>query len=345
MIIYVILGILIAFPLLVISFGYFLSGGNYTGPVSAHFNGKRFKNPSGRDANSFKDVGKYIKDRKPDAWSYNKEAYVRQEELPNAKAEEIQYLFVNHSTFLIQHQGHNILTDPIWSKRCSPFQFAGPKRFRPPGLEFSYLPSIDLVLISHNHYDHLDKNTIKALNKNHNPTYLVPLGVDKIMKKWGCENVISLDWWQNKKVDNLEITAIPANHFSSRGTFDRNTTLWCGYVIKSDNKTIYYVGDTGYGPNFGLVKEKFPPIDLSFIPIGAFRPEWFMGPIHVTPEEGIKIHLDVASKKSVAMHFGTFPLADDNSQRAISRLRSELDRLAISESEFSVPQEGIVYQE
>ena len=338
-----ILGIIILIPLLFVIIGYLLSGGNYTGPASDHFNGKRFQNPSRRKANSFKQVGEYVQKREPDKWTPNPNAYVRTETPPLPDPNDIQYIFVNHSSFLIQHQGLNILTDPIWSKRCSPFQFIGPQRQRPPGLDFSSLPKIDIVLISHNHYDHLDKGTIKKLNKDHEPTYVVPLGVDIIMKKWGCKKVKSLDWWQSISVDSLHIHSAPANHFSSRGTFDRNTTLWCGYIIKSEDKTIYYVGDTGYGDNFKLIPEKFPSIDLSFIPIGAFKPEWFMGPIHVTPEEAVEIHKDVQSKKSVAMHFGTFPLADDNPERAIKRLIASLSKNQIGRKEFIIPEEGKIY--
>jgi len=342
-IIWILLGIVLLFCVLFFCFAYFLSGGNYQGPVSDHFNGKRFQNPSGVNAKGFKDVAKFIKTRELDKWNNNFNAYVRNEKLPETNPKNFQFLFVNHSSFLLQHQGLNILTDPIWSKRCSPFQFAGPARYRPPGLGFDYLPNIDVVLISHNHYDHLDKNTIKKLNQKHNPVYLVPLGVDKIMKKWGCKKVVALDWWETYAMGSLNFMATPANHFSSRGTFDRNTTLWCGYILRSVFKTIYYVGDTGYGKNFKNFKDKVGSIDITFIPIGAFKPEWFMGPIHVSPEEAIKLHFEIDSKQSVAMHFGTFPLADDNPERAIKRLNAAMDKNMLTKEDFLIPQEGIVY--
>lgn len=334
--------VIVSLPIIVILVGYLLSAGNYKGPRSSHFNGKRFLNPSRRSAGSFKDVGDYVRKRKPDKWIYRPNAFVKEDPIPEPHPDKIQYLFINHSTFLIQVDGLNILTDPIWSKRCSPFQFAGPKRMRPPGLKFDLLPNIDIVLISHNHYDHLDVGTIKRLNKNHKPIYVVPLGVSTFMKKLGCKNIIELDWWQAHNLHGLKVTPTPANHFSSRGTFDRNTTQWSGYVINSKKYQIYFVGDTGYGDNFKDLKDKMGPMDLSFIPIGAYLPKWFMGPIHVCPEEAVQIHLDVESKKSVAMHFGTFPLADDNPERSTRELAEARVLKGITEEDFVIPKEGVV---
>ncbi len=334
---------LISIPLLTILVGYILSTRPYKGPITQHFNGKRFQNPSRRKANSFKEVGQYIQKREPDKWAFQNDAFIRKELPPVPNEEQVQFIFINHSTFLIQHKGLNILTDPIWSKRCSPFQFIGPQRMRPPGLDFDALPKIDVVLISHNHYDHMDKNTIKRLNKVHQPTYICPLGNDKILKSWGCKNIVCKDWWSVTEIADLQFHIIPANHFSSRGFYDRNTSQWCGFYIQSNQRRIYYVGDTGYGDNFEEVKSRIGSPDLSFIPIGAFKPEWFMGPIHVTPEEAIQIHLDVESTKSIAMHFGTFPLADDNPKRAKERLLKGLKKAQLNESDFEIVEEGKVH--
>ena len=323
---------------------YLLSTKAYKGPISSHFDGKRFKNPSRVQAKGFKDVSKYARTRTQDKWTYNYETYVRETPLPKPPKESVQYTFVNHSTFLIQHMGTNILTDPIWSKRCSPFQWAGPARQRPPGIKFEDLPKIDIVLISHNHYDHLDKNTIRRLCKKWNPTFIVPLGVGQIVRKYKGNKIIELDWWQSSRIENLVIKALPANHFSSRGTFDRNTSLWAGFSIQSISKKIYYVGDTGYSDIFKTIGEREGPFDLAFIPIGAYLPRWFMSPIHISPEEAVKVHRDIRSKKSVAMHFGTFKLADDNPERSQKELAEAMSANNIDAQEFQVPEEGFFYQ-
>ena len=239
---------LIVFVLLVILIGTSLSTAPFKGPESDHFNGRHFINPSRIPAKGFKDVAGYAQKRKPDKWPRDLDQSVRSQPIPIPDGTQIQYTFVNHSTFLIQHDGISILTDPIWSQRCSPFQFMGPKRQRPPGVPFSLLPKIDLVLISHNHYDHLDRLTVKKLMREHDPEFVVPLGVASLLRKWGCQRVTELDWHGSSTHAALSITALPANHFSSRGTRDRNTSLWCGYLISSAQKKIYYVGDTGYSP-------------------------------------------------------------------------------------------------
>lgn len=342
------LALLIVFCLALLLFqliGKLLSTQPYQGPKSDHFNGRRFQNPSGTNAKGFDEVIKYIGKRKPDKWPNDLDQSVRTTPLPVPIPAEIQYTFINHSTFLIQHQGMNILTDPIWSMRCSPVQFAGPKRQRPPGLPFEQLPAIDIVLITHNHYDHLDKNTIFLLNKKQKqPTYVVPLGVAQIMKKWDCREVIEIDWNESTQLGQIEITALPANHFSSRGTYDRNTSLWCGYLVTSATKKFYYLGDTGYSDIFKQTAKHFGPFDLCFIPIGAYLPEWFMSPIHISPAQAAQVHLDLGSKKSVAMHFGTFKLADDNPTRAKSELLKALAENNLNEELFHIPREGDCYQ-
>jgi len=329
---------------LVVTIGYLLSCKPYTGEVSAHFNGKKFINPSQRPANGFKEVSAYGRTRKPDKWQKVLDPGYETRVIPIAENGQTSYTFINHSTFLIQTAGINILTDPIWSERCSPFQFAGPRRMRPPGVAFDNLPKIDLVLLSHNHYDHLDKNTIKRLIKKHDPSFIVPLGLIPLIRRYGTDKVVELDWWTETDFSNLKITATPANHFSSRGLFDRDKTLWCGYTIKSPELNIYYVGDTGYSSVFKEIGKRLGPFDLSFIPIGAYLPKWFMSPIHISPDQAVLVHKDAQSKKSVAMHFGTFPLADDNPQRSKAELRSYLEEAELTEEVFAIPEEGSTYE-
>jgi len=335
-------GLLGAFFFLVLGVGYLLSGPSYKGPVSDHFNGKRFRNPSGIPANGFGDVFKYARTRKPDPVRFEKDAFIRKEPLSESPTDnDINIVFVNHSTFLIQWNGLNILTDPIWSRRCSPFQFAGPGRVRLPGIKYDELPKIDLVLISHNHYDHLDVQTVKNITRDHDPVFITSLGVDLFLKKIGVKKVFALDWWESRLELDHKITAVPANHFSSRGIFDRDTTLWSGFVLEKNGKKIYFVGDTGYSDVFKQIGEKFNGFDLSLIPIGAYHPVWFMGPIHVNPDQAIQLHLDVKSKQSVAMHFGTFPLADDNEERSTRDFNKAMQDHHIDNDSFIIPEEGL----
>jgi len=340
--VYVLIFLLLVF-LLTLIIGKLLSTQPYTGPVTDHFNGKRFLNPSGISAKGFKDVGKYMLGGKKDKWTKTKNPHFRTDPIVRAGAQDIQYTFINHSTFLIQINGVTILTDPIFSDYCSPVPLPPMRRYRPPGVDLDFLPNIDIVLVSHNHYDHMDRGSIKKIIEKWNPEFITSLGNKPTLENMGSTRVRELDWWQSLNINEIEITATPANHFSSRGAFDRNTSLWCGFVLASANKKIYFLGDSGYSKIFKEIGEKLGPMDLSLIPIGAYMPRWFMSPIHISPEEAVQVHLDVLSKKSVAMHFGTFALADDNPERAISELKTARCTKGISDSDFSIIKEGIVH--
>lgn len=343
-ILYILLLAVLIFFLLVFLFGFFLSGPTYSGPKSDHFNGKKFINPNGLEAKGFADVFKFVRERNMEPYKFNYETFVRTEALPESLEEsKIKITFVNHSTFLIQYAGLNILTDPIWSFRCSPFQFAGPNRMRPPGVKFEDLPPIDLVLLSHNHYDHFDSNTVKDLIVKHQPQFVVPLGMKKAVEKLGSKRVEEVDWHQTIRQEKISITGTPANHFTSRGIFDRDKTLWCGYLLQFGTHKLYFVGDTGYGPNFKEIGNKYGPIDISLIPIGAYKPEWFMGPIHISPPQALQVHRDIRSIQSIAMHFGTFPLADDGQGTAERELALAMEEIDFDPTSFIVPDEGFSY--
>lgn len=321
--------------------GYSVSAPVYKGEALAHFNGKQFKNPSGIEAKGFGDVFKFLLNRQREPWAKNMDLASGPAPESNPDPDKIKITFVNHSTFLIQYKGLNILTDPVWSQRTSPFQFAGPERMRPPGINFEDLPKIDLIIISHNHYDHLDANTMKKLAVKFNPKVISPLGVSAFVKKLGFDNTIDLDWWEISNFQELKITSVPAQHFSGRGMFDRNATLWAGYVIQSADKKIYFAGDSGYDKNiFREIGRHFDSMDVSMIPIGAYKPRWFMSVIHVDPKEALLIHKDVNSKQSIAMHFGTFPLADDGQNDPIKELNAELLESNIEKEDFIIPKEG-----
>lgn len=332
--------IILMIVFLTVIIGKYLSTVPYRGPKSDHFNGHQFQNPSQVSAKGFGDVGKYMQTRQRDIWTKIHDPHVHKERIERADGNEIQYTFINHSTFLIQINGVTILTDPIFSKYCSPIPAPPMRRHRPPGVSLDLLPEIDLVLISHNHYDHMDRWSIKQIIKKWNPRFICPLGNKHTIEKMGGNEVTEIDWWESTKFRSLNITATPTNHFSSRGLYDRNTSLWSGFVIGGSAKKIYFLGDSGYSSIFKEIGENLGPMDLSLIPIGAYKPRWFMGPIHVSPDEAVLVHQDVQSRKSVAMHFGTFALADDNPASAIQEFNQAIINHDIPEDEFVIVEEG-----
>ena len=249
----------------------------------------------------------------------------------NFVSEKDSALWINHSSFLIKTKKATFLTDPFFSKCCSPISFLGPKRKHKPALTIEDLPKIDYILISHNHYDHLDKKSLKKIiSLNPKVKIIVPQNNKKMFsKRWlqstgykAKKNVFELNWWENIKFDeNIKITSVPAQHFSGRIIFDFNKTLWCGYVVEiSENnpqkekttKKFYFCGDSGYNEyDFRKIGKKFEKIDLAIIPIGTYAPRWFMKPIHLNPKESVKVHVDVNSKMSIGMHYKTFCLSDE----------------------------------
>lgn len=241
--------------------------------------------------------------------------YIPRRARPNVEAvrnpdpDVLQVTWIGHTTFLIQAEGLNILTDPIFSKRCSPVRFAGPRRKSEPGLHPSQLPPIDAVVISHDHYDHLDKHSIRLLGDS--PRYFLPLGVAAWFKRQGFSNYEEKDWGESATFGPVKLYCLPAQHFSGRSLFDRNRTLWCSWLLQIGDKRLYFVGDTGYAPYFKDVGVTFGPIDCSLIPIGAYRPRWYMHPVHVDVREAVQIHKDVRSNFSIASHWGTFALAQE----------------------------------
>lgn len=320
---------------------YIISAPGYQGPKSDYFNGTTFKNISNVRARGLNDVVRWSFTGDPGEWQKisENEVEMRQPKIPEQG--ETAITFVNHATFLIQVDGSTILTDPIWSDRASPFDWIGPKRMRPPGVSFDDLPEIDAVLISHNHYDHLDLPTVLRLQKSFDPQFIVPLGVGELLKQNGITNIIELDWWQQFVLsEDTHISSVPAQHFSGRGLTDRDKTLWSGYVIENEAGNIYFAGDTGYDGFFPEIGERFGPIDTALIPIGAYRPRWFMEPIHVDPEEAVQVHLDIQARQSIGIHFGTFPLADDGMTEPLDDLQSAREKFNVSDEEFTTLKEG-----
>ena len=337
----VIVGFLIAIPLIMIIVGMSVSGPRYRGPISDHFDGSRFTNPGGVKARGGMQVLKWMLNRKPGAWNEDLRENYGKHPLGHFK-DGIRITFVNHSTFLIQVDGLNILTDPVWCKRVSPFSWLGPKRMKLPGVRFGDLPRIHVVTLSHNHYDHLDVETMRMVFAAHHPRVIVPLGVKRLLDRHYISGVTEVDWWEEIGVsDSTKIQAVPAQHFSGRGFLDRDKTLWCGYVIKAGAGNIYFAGDTGYNDvTFKDIGTRCNPIKVSLLPIGAYQPRWFMSPIHTSPDESVKIHHELGSGTSIASHYGTFPLGDDGQEDPVNDLRYALSRSQPGSGSFIVLKEG-----
>lgn len=332
--------ILLSIPLLLFLIGAMLSGPKYKGIITDHFDGERFVNPGGVKAKGIKEVLKWMLQRQRGKWDVNP-ATPGPRPLKFVK-DGIRVTFVNHSTFLIQVDGLNILTDPIWSKRTSPFSWAGPKRMREPGIKFEDLPRIHVVLLSHNHYDHLDLTTMRMLQAAHHPKIVTPLGVKAFLDNEQIKGATDLDWWDEAPLsESVHVQAVPAQHFSGRGSLDRDATLWCGYLIETSFGKIYFAGDTGYNEStFKEVGDRAGDIKVSIIPIGAYKPSWFMSPIHTNPDEALKIHLDVRSQLSIGSHFGTFPLADDAQDDPVNDLMIALEKHHLTSDNFVLLKEG-----
>ena len=260
-----------------------------------------------------------------------------------ANRSEPTLTWIGHDSFLIQRNGLNILTDPHLTERASPVGWAGPERMMPPGLTLEQLPDIDLVIISHNHYDHLDEGTVIALNRrqpDRPPRFYVPLGLKAWFVARGIKNVVELDWWENTEVAGMKLHAVPVQHFSSRGPFDRNATLWCGWVAQWPDFSLFFAGDSGYSQDFKDIGERFGGFDLSLIPIGAYDPRWFMRPMHVDPEEAVQVHLDVRSRQSIGMHWGTFVLTLEDPAEPPRRLATAVSKAGLAPDSFTVMQHG-----
>jgi N-acyl-phosphatidylethanolamine-hydrolysing phospholipase D len=235
--------------------------------------------------------------------------------------------WIGHSTFLVRMDGVTFLTDPMFSERASPFSFAGPRRLQPAGMPLDALPAVDFALLSHDHYDHADLGSVKALAMR-GTTFLVPMGLGEWVRRAGG-NAIELDWWQQVELHGVRIQSVPAQHFSGRSLPDGSRRLWGGWVVSGPTRRFYHAGDSGYSPDFGAIGKRLGPIDLAAVPIGAYRPAAMMHFVHTTPEEALRIGLDVRAQRMVAMHFGTFDLADEPLDEPPRRFQAEAERLGL----------------
>ncbi len=300
------------------------SAPRYEGAPSDHFDGARFRTPGARGLDGAA-LSRWILTRKPGAWR----AWVDDPPGPPPPARvadgAIRVTFVNHATLLVQMDGVNVLTDPVWSDRVGPEPWIGPRRHRAPGVRFSDLPKIDAVVVSHNHYDHLDLPTLARLSEAHRPQVVAGLGNHLLIEGAGVDRAVDLDWWQEVEIGpNVRVIAVPAQHGSMRGLCDRDATLWAGFVISGPSGRVFFAGDTGYGPHFAAIRRRLGPMRLALLPIGAFRPQEVLAPVHMSPADAVRAHHDLGASTSVAMHFGTFAQADDGEIEPVVELERAL---------------------
>jgi L-ascorbate metabolism protein UlaG (beta-lactamase superfamily) len=322
----------------------------YSGPVSDHFDGERFFDPDGVPPKPFGSIlrWQFGSDRKrvtwPD-WVPSPHA-----DTPPARVDggKVRFAFVGHASWLIQTAGLNILVDPVWSERASPFSFAGPKRHNDPGIAFEALPKIDVVLVSHGHYDHLDVTTLSRLAKAFAPRVITPLGNDLTMR--AADDAIkadALDWHDRVEIgDGVAVTLVPTRHWSARGLFDRNKALWASFVLETPAGKIYVVCDSGYGEgkHFRRVAETHGPLRLAILPIGAYEPRWFMRDQHMNPEDAVKALADCGAQQALAHHHGTFQLTDEAIDAPAIALLEALDAANVPREKFAALKPGQVVE-
>lgn len=312
--------------------------------MNDHFDGKLYHNPIDHHNKSLWDVLKWQWTRTATPWPMD----LKNEKTPSIPTQlqerEVAITFINHATFLIQIQSGekmiNILTDPVFSQRASPFTFIGPARVRPPGMDIKDLPSIDIILVSHNHYDHMDYESLKILNEKFSPLFIMPLGNAHYLDFPKKPRIQERDWSQFVELPewSLKVHITRAHHWSRRTFFDTNKALWGGFMIEAKNKYIFFAGDTGYHNHFKEIRNLFPKIDLALLPIGAYEPRWFMRDAHMNPEDAIKAHIDLSPHRSIGIHFGTFPLTDEGIDEPVIDLQKA--KAAAGVTNFDVLKEG-----
>lgn len=299
----------------------------------------RFVLPGHMREAKFRDFMKWQLSGNRQKWPRRVENKIHAPPAARKAGKDLSVTWIGHSTVLIQTAGLNILTDPFFSKRASPVQFAGPKRIRDPGISIVDLPPIDLILLSHNHFDHLDAPALAALKKIHAPRLITTLNNGRYVKNYPCTE---LDWRQSVEHGEVRITLMPALHWSKRNVSDTNKALWGAFVIETAGGIIYFAADTGYGTGetFREVKLKFGAPRLSLLPIGAYEPRWFMKPLHMNPQEAVQAHLDLGSAKSLAIHHGTVQLTDEAVHAPIAALNDAMTHHKIKKANFIVSEIG-----
>jgi len=291
----------------------------------APFHRGTFHNASGREKHGLANVLRWLLTRSPGPWPTHVEDVQVAPPADRVDDGSVRATIIGHATVLVQVAGLNVLTDPVMSARIGPTPWTGPKRVRPPAVPFEAIPRIDVVLLSHDHYDHLDRPTLRRLAARDDPLVLTG---KRVGRKVPSRRIVELDWWESHALgEGLSATYVPAEHFSGRGLFDRDKSLWGGFVLETPHGKVYFAGDTARGVHFRAIRERFGPMTLSLLPIGAYAPRWFMERVHMDPDEALHASLTLESQTSLAIHFATFNLADDSYDaptRALARAVSQL---------------------
>lgn len=310
----------------------------YDGPVSDHFDGRNFFNPGGMPPRPFADLLRWQfgggRVKWPVGWP---PPFLQAKPEPRVGGSALRLTMVGHASMLIQTAGRNILIDPVWSQRASPFPFIGPKRVNQPGIAFADLPKIDLVLVSHNHYDHLDIETLGRLWREHDPLVVTPLGNDTIIKAAvPAMRVEARDWGEGLQFEDMRVNIEPAHHWSARGLDDRRMALWSAFAVELPDGNIYYAGDTGFhgGRNYRAAGEKYGSFRLAILPIGAYEPRWFMEPQHQNPEEAVEGFLLCNAAHAAGCHWATFQLTDEGIGQPREALFAALDARDVARERF-----------
>jgi L-ascorbate metabolism protein UlaG (beta-lactamase superfamily) len=320
----------------------------YDGPASDHFDGTRFFDVSGSAPRPLADQWKWWTNGARQKWPVTAPSGYSDAPPARVAGAEWRISFVGHASFLLQTAGLNILIDPVWSERCSPVSFAGPKRVNEPGIPFDKLPPIDVVLVSHCHYDHLDVDTLSRLAAGHKCRVIAPLGNDTIIKDHDARiETEAYDWHQHIDLDRgVTLTLVPTRHWSARGLTDRNKALWASFVIETPAGRIYHVADSGYGDgtHFRAARDRYGPFRLAILPIGAYEPRWFMRDMHMNPEESVRAFRDCGAELALGHHYGTFQLTDEAIDAPVLALEKARVEAEVTPEQFRLLKPGQFWQ-
>jgi Predicted Zn-dependent hydrolases of the beta-lactamase fold len=311
-------------------------------PLSDHFNGKTFFNPR-HENRTWLDVLRWRRTSRPTPWPAHV-PLTPQPPPPQPHHDDCVFTAIGHATFLVQTTRATFLTDPHFSEICGPLNRFGPRRVQPPGLPLAQLPPIDIILLSHDHYDHCDLPTLRALARTHDPVVITPLANAPLVRRAGIRRIAELDWWQSHSPDrhaDVTITLTPARHWSNRLSGTRNARLWGGFFVRVASRSWWFAGDTGYDSTlFHDIRRRLGPPDVALIPIGAYEPRWFMAAQHCNPAEAVQIHRDIAARQSIGMHWGTWQLTDEGRDEPLRALAAARDAAGIPPPTFRTLEPG-----